>query len=355
MTYYDGLNVTFEALKSSTATPSARLVMLYLLQLNNRNGNSGSVEVSDEELHCLTGLSKSSVTDAKQRLKNMGLIDYATDRRKPRRVTHYEILCFTAGQKKYKKTAIKPRTSTEERTEDVPAAVAEWEKSPLFCGLDDELRGELLRLIEKHGEETIRRAMKAAKFANGSKSVNFNYFLYKLRELLKGESVKSTVARPSFEQPYVLYSVKGDKEEPVFDDAEAPWAKYLGGENNQAGESEQAYAIYKVKGEIADGENEEPVFDDRNAPWARYVGMGTAEGGRAGALRETASGVRGAIQAEGFKRLGSSGDRTGRGRQSGMLEVQRADLPQGGRDAPFETRYRHGGRAIEYHVCHLPG
>ncbi len=157
----------------------------------------------------------------------MGLIDFVTDKSRPKLGTEYELLLYTAlaeqkaEQKAEQNSRISPSltliSTKRERVEEAPASaiIAEWEKSPIFCSLDDELKAELTRLVAKHGEETIRRAMRAAKYANGSKSINFNYFLYKLKELLKGGKAHGENEQPA--------DVK-----PTFDDGNEPWAKYVG-------------------------------------------------------------------------------------------------------------------------------
>lgn len=97
-TYYDGLNDFYKKLEQKRLAGSAQLVYLHLLHLNNRAGNCGYVQVSDQTLGTITSLSKDSITRAKQILKNAGLIDFHTNRKKPREATAYTLTFFNAGQ-----------------------------------------------------------------------------------------------------------------------------------------------------------------------------------------------------------------------------------------------------------------
>lgn len=94
-TYYDALNSFFNSLGAERTASSAQLVYLHLLQLNNRSGNGGSVQVTDRELSRLTQLTRPTITRAKQILKNRGLIDFKSDAKNPRAGTCYELKIFT--------------------------------------------------------------------------------------------------------------------------------------------------------------------------------------------------------------------------------------------------------------------
>lgn len=94
-TYYDGLNDFHKLIETKRPSASAQLLGFHLLHLNNRNGNSGSFQVSDRELENRTRLSKQSITDAKRYLKNVGWLEFKTDRHK---VTTYSLLSFKVGQ-----------------------------------------------------------------------------------------------------------------------------------------------------------------------------------------------------------------------------------------------------------------
>ena len=98
-TYYDALNDFYKSNEQERLVSSAQLVYLHLLQLNNRFGNSGRIQVSDRTLEYLTSLNKNTITDAKRTLKNLGLIDFKTEKQKPRQGTTYTLPRFILGQK----------------------------------------------------------------------------------------------------------------------------------------------------------------------------------------------------------------------------------------------------------------
>lgn len=95
-TYYDALNRVFRLFKERRLPASAQLVMLWILQENNRVGNKGQVELSDRELIAVTGYSKETISDSKQRLKSLGLIDWVTTRGKR---TIYKLPQFESAHK----------------------------------------------------------------------------------------------------------------------------------------------------------------------------------------------------------------------------------------------------------------
>lgn len=81
MTYYDWLNVFFKRIEQDNLTPSAQLVMLHLLHLNNCLGNVSTFRYSDRYLQNRTGLSKDAITQAKRLLKNKGYLDFKGDKK----------------------------------------------------------------------------------------------------------------------------------------------------------------------------------------------------------------------------------------------------------------------------------
>ena len=93
-TYYDGLNYIYKWFEDESCSASAQLTVLHLLHENNRHGNTGTVQISDRELGHRTSLSKQTITEAKRTLKNRGLIDFKTDRSKPRQPTTYTLTFF---------------------------------------------------------------------------------------------------------------------------------------------------------------------------------------------------------------------------------------------------------------------
>ena len=88
-TYYDRLNETFGFFESNILPSSAQLVMLWLLHFNNRFGNTGQFYLSDNRLSLLTNLSKGTITNTKRVLKNLGLIDFKSNKDSPRQGTLY--------------------------------------------------------------------------------------------------------------------------------------------------------------------------------------------------------------------------------------------------------------------------
>ena len=91
LTGYDYLNGFFKFIEEKNVRPAAQLLGLHLLHLNNRAGNEGSFYCSDNELKRLTNLSKSAITDAKQALKALNLLDFVTDKNAPRSGTLYTL------------------------------------------------------------------------------------------------------------------------------------------------------------------------------------------------------------------------------------------------------------------------
>ena len=91
LTGYDYSNGFFRIIEEKNVRPAAQLVGLHLLHLNNRAGNEGSFYCSDNELKRLTNLSKKAVTDAKQALKALNILDFYTDKTAPRNGTLYTL------------------------------------------------------------------------------------------------------------------------------------------------------------------------------------------------------------------------------------------------------------------------
>lgn len=89
MTYYDRLNEFFIDNEIDPLPPSAQLVYLHLLHVNNRLRNPDLLYLTDSRLAFMTGLSRPAVTDAKRVLKNRGLINFKTDKSNPRAGTRY--------------------------------------------------------------------------------------------------------------------------------------------------------------------------------------------------------------------------------------------------------------------------
>lgn len=213
-TYYDGLKDFFEKNDFSPLASSAQLVYLHLLQLNNRHGNSGFVQISDRELERLTSLNKNTITKAKRTLKNCKWIDFYTEPDKPHRGTTYTLTFFrlgqtlgqpigqsiiqTIGQSVGQPTEIPIKHACEDlKTKDLKnistatvasagacvnketeldAIVDYWEEHR-FGRLTVELISKLGIYVERYGAEEVKAAMEAAQSANGSAhGVSFNFF-----------------------------------------------------------------------------------------------------------------------------------------------------------------------------------
>ena len=257
-TYYDGLNYTFKLFEDDPPASSAQLIFLHLLHENNRHGNTGTVKISDRELGHRTRLSKQTITEAKRTLKNRGLIDFHTDRDKPRMSTTYTLPFFTIGQNvgqdighevgqtlgqkvgregfvSYTRAGGESRPKTEdflknnndtrtrelkesnelkavdaqEHASELDAILDEWQTSGCFAKLDFQLISELDALLKKLGVSAIREAMDKAKRSNNNRNgVSFSYFKAVL-ENTKGEKV---IAKPG--------TVSRDYDAPT---ANVPW------------------------------------------------------------------------------------------------------------------------------------
>ena len=241
-TYYDGLNYAFKLFEDDPPASSAQLIFLHLLHENNRHGNTGTVKISDRELGHRTRLSKQTITEAKRTLKNRGLIDFHTDRDKPKAPTVYTLPLFTLGQivgqdigqevgqtlgqkvghegfVSYTAHAKDLRLKTEEinnnntctrelketnalnevgeHASDLDAIIDEWQESPCFAKLDFQLISELDVLLKKLGVSAIREAMDKAKRSNSNRNgVSFSYFKAIL-ENTKGDKPSAKRGRKS--------------------------------------------------------------------------------------------------------------------------------------------------------------
>lgn len=200
-TYYDGLNAFFKLNEANPLASSAQLVYLHLLHINNREWNTGSIRVSDGELRTRTRLSKQTITEAKRILKNLGLIDFKTNRNKPREGTDYTLTFFAnqevgheVGQKVGQKVGCKvgrtfidlnsPKNITEEfKIKDINSdtrmrvnkeidqldEVADyWDREIRGARLTMEHLSWLKKLLEAHGATWVKEAMKVASDINDS-------------------------------------------------------------------------------------------------------------------------------------------------------------------------------------------
>ena len=242
-TYYDGLKDFFEKNDFSPLASSAQLVYLHLLQLNNRHGNSGFVQISDRELERLTSLNKNTITKAKRTLKNCKWIDFYTEPDKPHRGTSYTLTFFRLGQsvgqtigqsiiqtmgqsvgqsvgqpseipiirahedlktkdlknEKLSTTTIARACAHVNKETELDKLVDYWEESR-FGRLSIELISKLEVYLKKYGYSEVRAAMDSAKESNGSPyGVSFKYFATILENRQKGgdKSGRSDSIAPS--------------------------------------------------------------------------------------------------------------------------------------------------------------
>lgn len=212
-TYYDGLNYIYRLFADSPPPSSAQLVILHLLHENNRCKNTGTVQISDRELGLRTRLSKQTITDAKRTLKNLGLIDFKTDKDKPNKVTIYTLKFFfglgqkvgqTLGQElgqelgqKVGQPADVPithvrgdlRLKTEEntyanagaKTEEIDELLEYWGQAG-GCKLNQLLVSKLDALLKAHGLPAMKSAIDKAN--DGANSANYGFSLEYVRNKL---------------------------------------------------------------------------------------------------------------------------------------------------------------------------
>lgn len=232
-TYYDALNDFFKLNEQERLVSSAQLVYLHLLHINNCHGNNGYIQVSDRELEYRTKLNKNTITTAKQILKNRGLIDFKSEKGKPRKGTIYTLPVFILGQKLGQKPIqtlgqkvgqklgqtlsntpilsmdkdLRLKNKDEDKSTITTIACAGacvnrnfeddefgkivdyWEQSR-FGKLDFELISKLESYVKRYGLLEVKAAMDAAKASNGSSyGVSFAYFSSVLENRNKPENL----------------------------------------------------------------------------------------------------------------------------------------------------------------------
>ena len=264
VSYGDRLNDTFKLFETNPPASSTQLIMLHLLHMHNAQGNTGSVVVTDRELMSRTNLSQKTVTEAKRTLKNLGLLDFKTDKRTFARKTTYffpdrvvqgvvqqvvqaqaqaGLVCYTphadeaaaaVGAKGFPPTPPFPKSKQQqqhagargERDGDEHEAVAsaiplrssfanefdklieQWSESPCFCKLDFQLISELELLAKEHGVATLLKAMEQAKRSQ-TQGVNIRYFKRTLESITAVAGKPLTVeAKPMLNE----YQAKGESE-----------------------------------------------------------------------------------------------------------------------------------------------
>lgn len=242
MTYYDRLNEAFAFYELNSLQSSAQLVHLHLLHLNNRFGNIGQFYISDNRLSLLTGLSQDTITKAKRILKNVGLIDFESDKKKPRKGTLYilpeKILPYIWGKKQGKeqgkeqgKKRVKVGANYADNYTSINNIIIDKEKEkegdgeracarakppppPIekFCSEslricwiknsgvnpNDGICQKLGELEKRYGAETVKNAIEQANYSDDGGGINLNFVISKLNGIVyskKGEkNVSSTNA-----------------------------------------------------------------------------------------------------------------------------------------------------------------
>ena len=272
-TYYDGLNDFYKLNELNPLQSSAQLVYLHLLHLNNRLGNSGTVQVSDRELGLRTSLSKQTITEAKRTLKNRGLIDFKTDRDKPHKGTTYTLTFFatvgqTVGQRlgqtvgqtvgqpalvsytlaredprletdcsvgqsartrdtKKEEVTLSNRDTQASETEPIDELVDYWERTLRGGRMTAEHQSELFIYLKdpEKGFAWVKEAMKEASDANSNPhGLSF--------KLLRGVMEKKAKPKNQTRQPVLKGSERDERKQesdgyeiPV-DTGDEPWNKY---------------------------------------------------------------------------------------------------------------------------------
>ena len=236
MTYYDRLNEAFAFFELNSLQSSAQLVHLHLLHLNNSYGNIGQFCISDNRLSLLTGLSKDTITKAKRILKNLGLIDFESDKKKPRLGTLYmlpekispKFLPQYKG-KNWGKSQGKPSRNTntlystitikeKEKEEDGERAYARERENPppppqQLCSEDlricwiinsgvnpnEGICQKLGELEKQYGTATVKTAITRANYSDDGGGINLNFVISKLNGIIQGkkEGEKKNVSSTS--------------------------------------------------------------------------------------------------------------------------------------------------------------
>ena len=234
-TYYDRLNETFGFFESNIPQSSAQLVMLWLLHFNNCFGNAGQFYLSDNRLSLLTNLSKGTITNAKRELKNLGLIDFKSDKKSPRQGTLYilpeEVLpnqwaknWVKSGQnlgKSWAKSSPKAGQTLANNSTSISNIIIKKDidgegdgerarvrgKPPPpqnFCSEtlrncwiknsgvnpNDGICQKLGELEEQHGTGKVELAIQQANYSDDGGGINLNFVISKLNQILyskKGE------------------------------------------------------------------------------------------------------------------------------------------------------------------------
>ena len=205
--YYDRLNYAFEKFAELALPSSAQLVYLHILHEDNCFGRTGQVSIADRSLLVKTGLSKSTLTDAKRRLKSCGLLDFKPNVKDPHNGTPYTLpniegraVGRAVGRADNNNINTTPIPSKErERTtansaHASKAAIstnsAEVRQAWFDCEGSELKGGVALGLIElekEHGAQALIAAIHEAHRANTRLNLSFNFVKAVLERMQKGE------------------------------------------------------------------------------------------------------------------------------------------------------------------------
>ena len=213
--YYDRLKFAFEKFAEQKLPASAQLVYLHILHEENCHGRTGQVRIADTSIVERTGLSKSTVTETKRRLKNLGLLDFRTEKKGSHVGTQYllpnlegrvegraegraETRVETRADVNINTTPLSSKEREKERKEeeDAPARLKTGDKAEistavfnawLMANSTQPYGRDLARLKEfeaKYGEKAVAAAIYACQ--DGLKSGDRVCTNFIARELQKG-------------------------------------------------------------------------------------------------------------------------------------------------------------------------
>ena len=195
MTYYDRLNESFVLFSQLNLQANEQLVHLHLLHINNSLGNPDEFYCADNRLAILTNLSKDSITSAKRQLKNLGLIDFKTDKHNPRKPTLYFLPCSKGKNQAKKPAKVQAKiqatfkekekesitttdTTTRTREENLPVNSDEVKQAWFKCEGEHLKGGNALGLIQdekQYGTKAVVQAIIAASQANTESRLSYNF------------------------------------------------------------------------------------------------------------------------------------------------------------------------------------
>lgn len=177
-TYYDRLNAFFKENARAALASEDQLVMLHLLHCNNQTGNTGSFYLTDRQLINRTNLTKSQITAAKRRLKNLNLIDFKTNPKAPRAGTQYTLPPL-------KKLDVKTKTDGDYLSENSAQVKHAW-RTCAGENLTGAKAFAMIQLENVYGTQAVVDAINRADLSNTAPRLTINY-VKAILENKKGE------------------------------------------------------------------------------------------------------------------------------------------------------------------------